>query len=335
MFEFPVLLGDIGGTNARFAVLPAPREPAVPLPSTLTSLHASPVDGIGAALCGRNLLTPRSAFLAVATRVDGPAVRMTNASWMIDAAEIGRRFSLSEVVLVNDYIPIAAALTAFGADSRDLARLGPELPDGAGAKLVLGPGTGLGAAALLPFGQRFALQPTEAAHTDFGPSDAREMALWPRLERSDGRVTAETLLSGPGLLRLYRACAAAGGRDAMCSTPEAVTSAGIAGNDEPAVEALHLFARLLGRFAGDLVLVFGATGGVFIGGGIAPTIVEVLRAGQFRASFEDKAPYSELMRQIPTWAILQPVPAFAGLSAIASNPDRFLFTRETWLSMPL
>ena len=196
--------------------------------------------------------------------------------------------------------------------------------------LVLGPGTGLGAAALLPFGERFAIQPTEAAHMDFGPTDEREAALWSKVERVGGRITAETLLSGPGLLRLYRARALTTGRAAICSTPEAVTAAGIAGTDEIAVDALRLFARLLGRFAGDLALVFDTTGGVFVSGGIAPRMVEMLRAGHFRAGLEDKAPYADLMRRIPAWVIMQPVPAFEGLTAILSRPDVFLFASQTW-----
>ncbi len=330
MFTYPVLLGDIGGTNARFALLPHHGEPAIALPSTLTSLHPGPVEAIGLALHWHGVRPPRSAFIAVATRVDGPAVRLTNAPWTIDAAEIGSRFGLSRVVLVNDYVPVAASLAALRHGHRDLTRLGPDLPGDRGAMLVLGPGTGLGAAALLPFGERFVIQSTEAAHVDFGPSDERETALWSKIERVGGRITAETLLSGPGLLRLYRACALITGRVAVCATPEAVTSAGIAGTDDLAVDAVRLFARLLGRFAGDLALVFGTTGGVFVGGGIAPRLVDVLKAGHFRTGFEDKAPYADLMRQMPAWVIMQPVPAFGGLSAIASSPRRFLFTSETW-----
>jgi glucokinase len=164
---------------------------------------------------------------------------------------------------------------------------------------------------------------------DFGPSDEVEAALWSRLEAASGRVTAETLLSGPGLLRLYRACAAAGGRQPRCATPEAVAAAGLAGTDDIALDALRLFARFLGRFAGDLALVFDATGGVFVGGGIAPGIVDVLKA-HFRPSFEDKAPYGDLMRHVPAWIIMQPVPALAGLAAIVTRPGRFLFASRTW-----
>jgi glucokinase len=333
MFTYPVLLGDVGGTNARFAILPGPEEPTVALPSTLISLHPGPAEAIGAALTAvPGIRPPRSAFVAVATRVDSPAVRLTNAPWTVDAAEIGLRFGLSRVVLVNDYVPVAASLTALRDGYRDLTRLGPELPGDRGAMLVLGPGTGLGAAALLPFGTRHVIQSTEAGHVDFGPSDEREAALWSKVGRVGGRVTAETLLSGPGLLRLYRAYALVTGRTLTCVTPEAVTSAALAGTDETASDAVRLFARLLGRFAGDLALVFGATGGVFIGGGIAPPLVDILNAGHFRAGFEDKAPYADLLRQTPAWVIMEPVPAFAGLSAIASSPDRFLFASEAWVS---
>jgi len=332
MIPFPVLLGDIGGTNARFAILAGNGEPARPLPSTLTAEHASPVEAIGCALAAGGAPSPRSALIAVATRVDGTRVRLTNAHWTVDAAEIGGRFGLSRVVLVNDYVPMAASLTMLR--DADLARLGPEpAPDavrGAGAKLVLGPGTGLGVAALLPFGERLVLQATEAGHVEFGPSDAREAALWAQLERVGGRVTAETLLSGPGLMRLYRALSRTSGRFGALRTPEAVALAGVSGREDLAGDTLAVFARLLGRFAGDLALVFGATGGVFISGGMAPTIADSLKAGPFRQGFEDKAPYAELMRRIPTEVIMRPAPAFAGLMAIASAPERFLYAQAAW-----
>ena len=327
MFEFPLLLGDVGGTNARFAVVPKPHGVPFALPKTFTAAHIGPSEAIEAALRGQDCPRPRSAFIAVATRVDAPVVRLTNASWVIDAAAIGADLGLSRVVLVNDYVPVAASLAMLRGDG-DLARLGPDLPTGPGTKLVLGPGTGLGAAALLRLGERWAVQPTEAAHVDFGPRGDRETALWPLIE-ADGRVTAETLVSGPGLLRLYRAAARLQKCAASCSTPEAVTQAAHAG--EPlAVDALRLFVRLLGRFAGDLALIFGATGGVFIGSGIAPTIIRFLDSADFRASFEDKAPYASAMAGIATYAILHPTPALVGLCGMAAGPDEFVFDHQSW-----
>ena len=330
MFEFPVLLGDIGGTNARFAVLPSPHAPAILLSKTVLAIHADPAQAIRAALNGQTCPRPRSALLAVATRVDGSVLRLTNGPWIIDAGRIGADLGLSSVVLVNDYVPMAASLGTLRALEDELARIGPEVPLGPGAKLVLGPGTGFGAAALLPMGERLAVQSMEAAHVDFGPSDDLEMALWPKIERVGGRMTAETLLSGPGLLRLYRALAISNGHPVTRSSSEEVTQAGLAGADEWALATLRLFARLLGRFAGDLALIFGATGGVFIGSGIAPTLADLLNAGDFRAGFEDKAPFASLMAGIATFVIMRPEPALAGLSAIASDPGRFIFEKQTW-----
>jgi glucokinase len=333
MFDYPVLLGDIGGTNARFAVLPSPDRPAIALPRTFTAVHAGPVEAIESALQGQDCPRPRSALIAVAARVDSPVVRLTNAAWVIDAAAIATGLDFGQVVLVNDYVPVAASLGVLR-NGEEVARIGPELPPGPGAKLVLGPGTGLGAAALLPFDGRWAVQPTEAGHVDFGPSNEAEMALWPWIERVGGRVTAETLLSGPGLLRLYRACAQSRGRAATCSTPEAVTRAGLTGTDDFAEDALRLFARFLGRFAGDLVLLFGATGGAFVGGGIAPTITRFLDTPDFRRSFEDKAPYRALLGEIPTFVIMHSAPALVGLSAIAAAPDGFIFENQSWVRPP-
>ena len=331
MLDFPVLIGDIGGTNARFAVLPGPGQPAIILPRTFTAVHATPVEAMRASLAVQTCPRPRSALIAVATRVDAPVVRLTNAPWVVDAARIGAELDLTRVTLVNDFVPVAASSALLRTEGADLARLGPEVPAGPGATLVLGPGTGLGAAALLPVGGRWAIQPTEAGHVDFGPSNAAEMALWPMIAPAGARLTAETLLSGPGLLRLYRACARLHGRPALCSTPEAVTQAGLAGTDASAVDTLRLFARLLGRFAGDLTLIFGATGGVFVGGGIAPAIVSFLKT-DFRASFDDKAPFGALMSGIATFVVMHPEPALVGLSAIASDPGSFVFDHQSWVA---
>jgi glucokinase len=273
---------------------------------------------------------PRSALIAVATRVDAPVVRLTNAAWVIDAARIGAELGLSRVAVVNDYVPVAASLALLRTGGGDLARLGPERPCGPGTKLVLGPGTGLGAAALLPVGDRWAVQPTEAGHVEFGPSSDEDLTLWPLIERVGGRITSETLLSGPGLWRLYSAAARRQGCPALCSSPEAVTEAGLLGGERLAVDTLRLFARLLGRFAGDLALIFGATGGVYIGSGIAPTIVPFLDTDDFRASFDHKAPFAALMSKIPTFVIMHPEPALVGLSGIVSDTGRFLFDQQGW-----
>lgn len=329
MPSYPVLIGDIGGTNARFALLDAPGGTLKSLPPALTEHYADPVTAIRVALEAEHQEPPRSALLAIAARVAGPAVRITNAGWMVDAEQIALRLDLDRVRLVNDFVPVAAALSALGAEEGQLMPLGPELPKSPGPRLVLGPGTGLGAAALVPVGDRWAIQSTEAGHIDFGPAHADEFALWPLLEPAFGRHSAEALLSGPGLLRLYRAFAQLRGAPVACGTPEEVSAAGITQGDELAVEALHLFGRLLGRFASDLTLAFAATA-VYVAGGIAPKIAAVLSQGEFRAAFERKAPFDHWMKTVPSYLIADPDPALTGLRAILADPDRFLFSSAGW-----
>lgn len=333
MFEFPVLVGDIGGTNARFALVPEAGASPRLLAHVETAGHPDPSAAIRAALAQGDGPAPRSAILAVAARVDGPAVRLTNAHWVIEGERIGRDFGLSRAVIVNDYVPVAAGAAEISPG--ELTPVGPRREGGLkgdqGARLVLGPGTGFGAAALLPVANRLAIVSTEAGHTDFGPSDAEEHALWPHLEQVEGRITVETLLSGPGLSRLHAGLRRQRtGQDGAKLDPATVTETGLSGEDPDAAAAIALFAKLLGRVCGDLALTFLATGGVYIGGGIAPRIIDVLHEGGFRAAFEHKPPFVAQMEAIPTSVIAIHDPALSGLAALASRPDVFVYHGQVW-----
>jgi glucokinase len=329
MYAFPVLLGDIGGTNARFAVLPAPGDLVQLLPRALTAQTPDPLGAIKVALEGYAGPAPRSAMIAVATRVDSPCIRLTNAHWTIDAEAIGASLGLERVVLVNDYTPVAASVMVLDQSRGDLASLGGGPSAGSGARVVLGPGTGLGAGALAPVEERFAILATEAGHMEFGPTADDEAALWPHLERVGGRVSAEVVLSGPGLFRLAKAVAAHRCVECPFTMPNDVLDAARDGNDI-ARTALDLFARFLGRFAGDLALTFEASGGVFIAGGIAPRMVDILGAGGFRDAFDRKAPHDAWARTVPVFVIVNPEPALQGLAALVSEPARFVFASQGW-----
>ena len=330
MFAFPVLLGDIGGTNARFGVLPAPGEPIRHLPKALTASASDPVEAIRATLRHHEGAAPRSAIVAVACRVDSPCVHLTNAQWTIDAEAIGRAFGLERVVLVNDYTPVAASAYALDEQRGDLARIGPPVPSRRGTRVVFGPGTGLGAGALVPVEDRFAIFATAAGHVEFGPADDEEMAIWPFIERLEGRVSAEVVLSGPGLFRMAAALASRRGEANPFSVPNDILEGGRSGHPL-AVAVLSRFSRCLGRYAGDLALTFEATGGVFIAGGIAPKMLDALRRGGFREAFERKAPHDDWARQVSTFVITHPSPALLGLSAIVTQPHIFIFRAEEWI----
>jgi glucokinase len=328
MIEFPILLGDIGGTFARFAILPEPGVPFQLLAKELTTAHADPTSAIIAALQRHSGARPVSALLALAGRISGPVVHLTNAAWTLDAGQIGRDLDLEHVVLLNDYVGTAASLTVLD-PSTDLMRIGPA-PARTGPQVVLGPGTGLGAAALVPYAPQFVIHATEAGHMDFGARHEGEMKLWPLVERPGGRMSAETLLCGSGLVRLYRALARSRGIEPRLANPADVVTAGRDEGNELAVDTLDLFAGLLGRFAGDLALVFGAAGGVFITGGIAQRIGGFLDAGGFRTEFERKFPFETVMEQTPTFLITHAEPALEGLAALVTHPRRFIRPEARW-----
>ncbi|MHB2210750.1 glucokinase [Methylobacterium sp. CM6257] len=331
MLEFPVLVGDIGGTNARFALITRKGGSPHLLSREMTRQHADLSSAIRVALAkgATDGPSPRSAILAIAGRVDGPALHLTNAGWVIEVARVGLDFDLTCVVVVNDYVPVAAGAAAISPD--DLTPIGPTCREAKGARLVLGPGTGFGAAALVPYADCLAIVSTEAGHTELGPTDDFEERIWRAVERVEGRVTVEALLSGPGLGRLYAAVRhVRSGAPQTKLDPAAITRAGLSAEDPHSAEALDLFARILGRVCGDLALTFLATGGVYIGGGIAPRIVQVLQRGGFREAFERKAPFAKMMRAIPTSVITVRDPALTGLAALVSEGTRFAYHGEVW-----
>jgi glucokinase len=165
--------------------------------------------------------------------------------------------------------------------------------------------------------------PGEGGHVDIGPRRARDMEVFPHIEKIDGRSSAEQMLCGRGLVNLYRAVARTDGKRARLDTPAEITSAALERSDEIAVEALAIFLTCLGRYAGDLALIFMSRGGVFLTGGIAQKIVPALKNGLFRTAFEDKAPHNELLRAMPVYVITHPLAALMGLAAYARTPERF------------
>src|SRR5665213_3004785 len=165
--------------------------------------------------------------------------------------------------------------------------------------------------------------PGEGGHIGLGPFTKRDLEVWPHVERKGPRVSAETLLCGAGMLRLYRAVAASDGVAATLDAPEDVTQQGLSGENAQARETLELFATHLGRAAGDIALVFMAYGGVYLAGGITARIAPVLRGGRFRDAFLDKWPHQKLMERMATAIITKPDAALAGISAFARSPRRF------------
>ena len=304
------LLADIGGSNTRFAVcVPGGR------PECVIAVDNESVSGPEAAIrryLGETGLKPEIAVLAVAGPVDGDDIRLTNRDWHFSLAQVGERFGFASVHAINDFEAVAHALAVLRPD--ELRALGPVAAVCHGPRAVFGPGTGLGVAALLPNGKDWIAMASEGGHVSFGPAAPDERKVFQRLAQRSHPISAETVISGPGLERLYRAVNPQS-TSLVAKTIVAQAEAG----DAEAAAAVQLFVRLLGRFAGDIALMLKATGGVYVAGGIALKLGALLDEQVFRAAFEDHPPYRDLLAAIPTWLIVGSEPGLIGCAAVAAR----------------
>ncbi len=321
LLRFPVLVGDIGGTNARFALLVDANAEAREFPIVRTADFETIDAAIQSCILDRTAIQPRSAILAVAAPIKGDEVPLTNSHWVVRPRRMLAELALSEVILLNDFEAQALAVVAL--DDEHLEPIGEGMQVAGSGRVVMGPGTGLGVAGLVCSRGIWIPVPGEGGHIDLGPRTRREEEVFPHLERIEGRISAEQVLCGRGLMNLYRAVATARSEDFPLATPEDVTAAALRHADPAAEETLSIFVSCLGRVAGDLALVFMSRGGVFLTGGIAQKIMPALKESGFRAAFEDKAPHRALMRAMPTYVITHPLAPVAGLAAYARQPGRF------------
>ncbi|WP_442580426.1 glucokinase [Mesorhizobium sp. ASY16-5R] len=319
--RFPILIGDVGGTNARFAIVDSPDSEAGEPRIVRTAEFATIDEAIAGSILRDAPVLPNSAVIAVAGPVDGDAIALTNCPWVVRPKGMFNSLGLSDVVVLNDFEAQALAVIALGVEHME--KIGGGTPETDAARVVLGPGTGLGVAGLIYSRGRWIPVPGEGGHMDIGPRSPRDFEIFPHLEPIEGRISGEQILCGRGLVSSYRAVAAADGKTPRFTTPAEITAAALECTDAVAEEALAFFVTCLGRTAGDLALVFKSQGGVFLTGGIAQKIVPALRESRFRAAFEDKAPHSQMMAGMPVYVITHPLAALAGLAAYARKPDQF------------
>lgn len=313
-----VLSADIGGSNTRLA-LATVRAGAVILDrreqfenASVTSL----ADLIRRYLADRPL--PTHACLAVAGPTDGRTVQLTNLDWVIDAERLGREFGFP-FRLVNDFEAVAWGLDALEAAKLVTLQAGIERP--AAPRIALGPGTGLGVAISADSGAGYRPLPGEGGHVGFAPTDAEQAALLASLQKRFGRVSVERILSGPGIAELYAFCRSSTGRPVEREyTAAEVTGSALDGSDAAAVKAIRLFCRILGQTAGDLALVAGARGGVFLAGGIPPRILPLLQDGGLLAGFLGKGRFTDWMKYVPLYVVTDPDIGLKG-AALAAGKD--------------
>lgn len=294
------LIADIGGTNARFA-LAEPGGPPQEERHLLVRDFPDPAAAIEAYLAGRRV---EEAVIAVATPVESDEIRFTNSPWAFSIMALQARLGLSRLAVINDFVAQALAMPHLAADELEL--LGGGTPTPGRAIGVLGPGTGLGVSALVPGRHGWTALPTEGGHVSLAPGNARERDMLAILSERFGHVSNERVLSGQGLLNLARALATLGGRELAAATPEAVTEAARAGSCPVCCEAVATFSALLGSAAGDLALMLGARGGVFVAGGICLRLGPLFDRAAFRRRFEAKGRMRAYLEPIPTWLVLRP-----------------------------
>jgi glucokinase len=308
----PALVADIGGTNARFALVEVETLALSDIRQVRCGEYPSLEAAVGDYLGGLPARPDRAA-IAVAGPVTGAEISLTNSTWSFATPELCHRFSLMDVQLLNDFAALALSLPFLS--SQDLHQIGGGAPVEHAAKAVLGPGTGLGVAGLVWSGARWVALAGEGGHMSLGADDERQLALLERLRKGRAHLSAERALSGPGLAELYQAVAASRGLSPEPPQPNDVIVRGLSGEDEIAVEALELFISWLGRFAGDAALLLGARGGVYLGGGIAPKLAAKLANGPFRQAFEDKGRMSAYLAPIPVYVILAEFATLIGAAA--------------------
>ena len=305
------LVGDVGGTNVRFALLDAEgrvRNLHVYPAANFASLGDVVADYLERTM-GRNRRPPR-AVIAVAGPVLDGEIEFTNLDWQVSEGELLAQFEFEAVKLINDFAAQALACPLLTAES--LKVLGPRLRGGADCPMVvLGAGTGFGVAGLARSERGDIAVATEGGHAAFAPVDEVEVEVWQQFGTRHGRVSIERLLSGRGLFELYGVLAGMRQAEATLEDEKAVFDAAGKG-DALAGETLDRFCGILGSVAGDLALSFGARGGVFVSGGIAPRMADRLAAGGFRARFEDKGRLRTYVEQIPTSLVIHPYPAIIG-----------------------
>ncbi len=303
-----LLVADIGGTNARFAVSDAAG--GLHDVQVLTAAKfPSIADAISAYLGGIARARPGQACFAVACPTHGEEIKLTNSPWRFRKGEIAAQFGFGRFAVINDFEALAASVPSLTGDRLQVLR--PGTADPQAICLVIGPGTGLGVGGYVPAGGTWALISGEGGHIGFAPTTDREVRLWEKMRAKYGRVSAERVLNGAGLGNIHRFLAGEAGQPVEEIDGPEVSRRALAG-EAIAIEAVLMFFEILGSVAGDLALAFGSRGGVYIGGGITPKLLDFARRSQLVARFLDKGRIADLLAPVPISVIMDERAALYG-----------------------
>ncbi len=318
---FPMIVADIGGTNARFALVTGRSGNLFEIERIVIlsgSEFGSFSDAMREYISSLGGVEPRAACVAIAGPIDGDAVKMTNLSWAFSRKGIQDEFGFDAFHVINDFAAVAIATSRL--TEKDVTVIKNGATDAHANKAVFGPGTGLGVAGLAFNAGSWLPIPSEGGHVNIAPSSEYEAELIKSAVSWLGHVSAEAFISGQGFVNLYTAICDVEGKEMQQYGPADITDNALTNNDALCVATLETFCALMGSFAGNLALTYGAKGGVYIAGGIVPRITDFIRSSAFSARFSEKGVMSDYVKDVPVYLISYEQVAFLGAAAwLAQN----------------
>lgn len=307
----PRLLGDIGGTNARFALVMGNGSPITHEVTLPTGQFPDLAAAASAYLQQVGQTAVRQACIAIANPIDGDLLKMTNNHWQFSIEATRQSLGLDGLLMLNDWEAMAMAAPAL--NGRDLEQIGPGEPVSNAPKGLIGPGTGLGVSSLVRSRQGdWVPIAGEGGHVSLSPTSEREADILRVLWQTYPHVSAERVISGMGLENLYRAICQLNGTEPEALVAAQVSERGLAASDVACEEALACMCSMLGNAAANLALTLGARGGIYIGGGVIGRLGDYFARSGFRAAFEAKGRFASYMQRIPTYVIRAEQPALIG-----------------------
>jgi glucokinase len=327
--DFPVLVGDVGGTNSRFGLIRDVHSEIEIFEPVKTNDYPDLQSAIDDAVSSKTSIIAKRLVLGIAGPIAGSEYILTNAIWNIKPREVIRDLGLKSAEFMNDFP--AQALGVLTIERDCMYKIGGGQYRENGTRVVLGPGTSFGIATIVHTGSRWIIIPGEAACSDLGLGSGyhreRELAMQPYLTKTCGRLTVEDMITGPGLENLYQAVWMAENGDNSSRRPKLsaakISAAATANSDDVASRAVEHFSGLLGRVAGNIALTVIATGGVYVTGGMAHKMLDLIKQNDFRREFEHKEPQKNLIETIPTYFVNRELAAVEGLANYVRTPDRF------------
>ena len=302
------LVADIGGTNARFsALLEGQLESQYEFHHSVDE-YPEFVDLIVILLREIKTATgwktpPSRACFAVACPAGNEIISFTNSHWAFSKSELKTLLGCETISVINDFEAVAHGITELS--EADLVKVGGEVPVGGKAIGIMGAGTGLGVACIVPYSKGYHVLDSEGGHADYSPIDDMQSAVVSMLRARFGRVSLERLLSGKGILNIYTALCSLQHDKVVFETPAEVVAAALDNSDAKALQTLDMFCEGVGTAAGNLALTFGAKGGIYIAGGVIPRFQEFFIKSGFRRKFEDKGRFVSYLQSIPVYLVVR------------------------------